>query len=101
MKWTIGSKLFTGFGVMLVLIGAVGVAGWRSTMTLSTTSDELFKQSIRDTVSLAQAEDALWRLRYGFAQFLVLTTLEDRRKIADEEPKLYAIVNENIKTYQV
>jgi len=100
MKWTIGSKLFTGFGVMLLLIGAAGAVGWQSTMALSTRSDDLFRRSVRDTVHLAQAEDALWRLRYGFAQFLVLTVLDDRRKIADDEPKLYAIVNDNVKAYR-
>ena len=62
MKLTIGNKLFTGFGVMLVLIGIVGAVGWQSTTALSSRSDDLFRKSVRDTVHLAQAEDALWRL---------------------------------------
>ena len=96
MKLTIGTKMSAAFGLMLVLIAAVGLIGWRSTVRVSARADELFGKTGRNTVYLATAGDALWRLRYGFAQFLLLTTPEDRRKILDEEPRLYAIVKENM-----
>jgi methyl-accepting chemotaxis protein len=100
MKLTIGAKMFIAFGLLLVLIAAVGLFGWQSTVSLSGRSEELFKKSARDTVYLAQAEDALWRLRYGFPQFLALNNPEDRRKIVDDEPRLYALVKENMKAYE-
>jgi methyl-accepting chemotaxis protein len=99
MKLTIGTKMFTAFGLLLVLIAGVGFFGWQSTMTLSNRSEELFQKSVRDTIFLAKAEDALWYLRYGFSQFIALPTGEDRRRIVDDEPRLYGIVNENMKAY--
>src|SRR5687768_1644434 len=99
MRMTIGTKMVVGFGAMLALIMVVGVIGWRSTVALSDKSDELFRSSVRHSVNLATAEDALWRLRYGFPQFMVLGA-DDRRRIVDEEPKHYAVVNDNVKAYE-
>jgi methyl-accepting chemotaxis protein len=99
MRMTIGTKMVVGFGAMLALIMVVGAIGWRSTVALSGKSDDLFRAAVRHSVNLAHAEDAVWRLRYGFPQFMVLGP-EDRRRIVDEEPKHYAVVNENMKAYE-
>jgi methyl-accepting chemotaxis protein len=99
MKLTIGTKMAAGFGVMLLLIAGVGFLGWHSTVTVATRSDALFSKSVKDGVYLAEAEDALWRLRYGFPQFMVQNA-DERRKIIDDEPKHYNKVNESIKAYE-
>jgi hypothetical protein len=49
-------------------------------------------------VLLAQAQDAMWRLRYGFPQFLVLGP-EERRQIVAEEPLLYAEIRRTMDEY--
>ena len=100
MRFTIRSKMLGGFGLMLFLIAAVGFFGWRSTVMLSAQSDDLFQSSVKDAVHLATAQDALWRLRYGFPQFMVLNNPADRKRIVEEEPALYAVVYENMQSYE-
>jgi methyl-accepting chemotaxis protein len=100
MRFTIRSAMIGGFGVMLFLIAAVGFFGWRSTVALSAESDDLFQSSVKDAASLAIAGDALWRLRYGFPQFMVLNNPVDRKRIVEEEPRLYAIVGDHMGRYE-
>ena len=81
----IRGQLLAAVGVVLIGVAAVGLAGWRYTTTLATEYTDLYQNNLQAAVQLADAQDALWRLRYGFPQFLVLGA-EDRRKIVAEEP---------------
>jgi methyl-accepting chemotaxis protein len=100
MRLTIRTKLVATFSLTLCLLTiAVAVVGWRVTITSSTRFEDLFERNLKATVHLAEAQDALWRLRYGFPQFIVLNNPEDRKKIIDAEPSLYAIVDQSIKAY--
>ena len=56
-------------------------------------------ENVRGAVHLAAAQDALWRLRYGFPQFMV-SNAEARAKIVDEEKKWAAVVNEKFTEYE-
>ena len=100
MKLTIRQKLFAGFATMLVLMAAIGFYGWRQTRALSGEVDAIYENNLKAAVHLANAQDALWRLRYGFPQFLALTSPEDRKKIVDDEPKHYAVIAEQVKAYE-
>ncbi len=91
---TIGKKLYMGFAGMFILVMVLGIIAGRTTASFK----EVFSDQVRGTVYLANAESALWQLRYGFPQFMVLKD-EDRKKIVDAEPNLYKEIDENIKSY--
>jgi hypothetical protein len=86
MGFTIRTKFLAGFGTMLLLMGVVGSVGWRYNANLEAAFERLYKDSVQGTVQLARAESALWQLRYGFPQLLVLGA-EERPKIISDQAK--------------
>jgi methyl-accepting chemotaxis protein len=94
----IRKKLLAGFGVIVLLLGIFGFVSWLNTRDLSTEFDSLYKDHLQAAVNLANAESALWQLRYGFPQYLVLGP-EERAKIVADESKWYKVVNDNIRDY--
>jgi methyl-accepting chemotaxis protein len=94
----IRNKLLAGFGVIVLLLGIVGCVSWLNARDLATDFDSLYKDHLQAAVNLANAESALWQLRYGFPQFLVLGP-EERAKIVADESKWYKVVNDNIRDY--
>src|SRR5262245_19154077 len=83
-------------GLLFLVAGSVGVYLFTN---VTRRIDELHYANLEGAVSLAAAENALWRLRYGFPQFLVLGP-EDRAKIVAEEPKLYAEIAKSVDGYR-
>ena len=61
--------------------------------------DELHRSNLEGAVALASAQDALWRLRYGFPQFLVLRP-EERDRIVAAEAGLYAQIRRAVGRYR-
>src|SRR5262245_366693 len=92
---SIRAKLLLGFGSVLALLALVAIGAYRQVKTL----EQTMALSQGKEAFLGRAQSALWELRYGFPQFLVLTGAEDRRKILDAEPRLYATLEENLKKY--
>jgi len=95
---TLKTRLASGFSVLLIMMGIVGLIGWQYTHNMAREFKALYNDSVQGAVYLAKAESSLWRLRYGFPQFLVLDP-EERTKIVNDEPKLYKEVEENIRAY--
>src|SRR2546430_597507 len=91
MRLTIRTKLLIGFGVVLCFMLALEGVGWWRTTSLAT---ELQRLDINheEAGRLLKAESALWQLRYGVAQFMVVGD-EARAQIVAEEPKWYQQVN--------
>jgi anti-anti-sigma regulatory factor/HAMP domain-containing protein len=95
----IGTKILLGYGIILVLLVIVGILGWQSVTALSTRFADLTRNNLQGAVQLANAQDALWQLRYGFPQFLVLGDA-DRRRIVAEQEQWYRQINANIADYK-
>jgi methyl-accepting chemotaxis protein len=93
----IRAKLWAGFGILILLIGWVGFVGWQNTMELAKESEGLYANQLQGTVALANSESALWKLRYGFPQFIVQP--EKRSEIIAQEPELYKIIDNNLRNY--
>jgi methyl-accepting chemotaxis protein len=100
MRLTIRTKLLAGFAAMLLLIVAVGLAGWHSSLTFSARFDDLFKKNAQATVELVEAQDALSQLRYSFAEFMVVRNLDDRPKFLEDDRKLHATVGERMRAFE-
>jgi methyl-accepting chemotaxis protein len=99
-NFSLRMKLLAGIGLILAVLGAISIICWLAVSDLKARVANLDAQSVQGTVALANAQDALWQLRYGFPQFLALTKPEDRKKIVDDEPKLYKQFEENLAIYR-
>ncbi|NJK66120.1 MAG: methyl-accepting chemotaxis protein [Microcoleus sp. CSU_2_2] len=93
----IRAKLWAIFATLLLLMGWVGFIGWQNTMELAKEAEGLYANQLQGTVALANSESALWKLRYGFPQFIVQP--EKRSEILSQEPELYKAIDENLRKY--
>ena len=97
MNLGIRAKLLASFGGLTALLAVVGFVGWYNTLELGKDAKKLYTNQVKGTVALANSESALWKLRYGFPQFIVLP--ENRSDILKEQPKLYKIIDDNLREY--
>jgi methyl-accepting chemotaxis protein len=93
----IRAKLWVGFGILVLLMGLVGFAGWQNTVQLAQEAESLYANQLQGTVALAKSESALWKLRYSFPQFIVQP--EMRSEILAQEPELYKTIDDNLRNY--
>ena len=97
---TVRSKLFAGLGIILLMVIAMGSVGIWNTVRASRVIEELGASNTRGAVQLASAQNALWQLRYGFPQFMVLTDKAARDKIVADEAKWYKEIDDNIAAFK-
>ena len=97
MNLGIRAKLLATFGALTALLAVVGFVGWRNTVELGKDAENLYTYQVKGTVALANSESALWKLRFGLAQFIVLP--EKRSEILAEESQLYKIIDDNLGEY--
>src|SRR5919109_1369044 len=100
MRLTIRRTLLGGFALLIALIATISILGRQHSAEVGRQMDALYQNNLRAAVQLANAQDALWQLRYGFPQFLVLTRPEDRKNIVDDEPRLYKLLEDNLAKYK-
>jgi methyl-accepting chemotaxis protein len=84
MRIGIGGKLFLGFGAVLLLLGVVGLTGWRDTAALWSSFNNLYTDQVAASVNLAQVDRGLWELRYALPQFAVSNEDARDKIIADQ-----------------
>lgn len=98
MRFGVRSKLFLGFGVVLVLMAGVAFFGWEFNRQLTAEFDSLYKDNISAAIQLSNAERALWELRFGIANFMTGDATA-RQKILDDSPKWFQQMDDNLKAY--
>ena len=99
MKLSIKARLYTGFGAVMLFIAALGAGGVYTANRYVHEVEQLGVTNTNGAVQLGVAQSALWQLRYGFPQFMVLTDKAARDKIVAEEPKLQKIVEDNLNAF--
>lgn len=87
--------------VMVLFTVVIGLIGLLSAVSLSSKLDEINTGGVLATRYLANAQDAMWQLRYGISQYLAVPDPEKRKKIIDESPKWFGLMDENLKMYSV
>jgi methyl-accepting chemotaxis protein WspA len=97
MPRTIAAKLYLSFLLMAALMIA-SAAFILHSITESRRTNEILINHTRGAVVLADAQNALWQLRYGFPQFMVLDSTA-RAAIVADEPKWYKAIDEALTTY--
>ena len=99
-QYPLRAKLFSAMGFFLFMNIVLGILGFSYTRDLTSRFNDLTENNLQAAVQLADAQNALWQLRYGFPQFLVL---EDdpaaREQIVADEAKWYAEINANMEAY--
>lgn len=95
MRFNIRQKLLFGFAIVLAAMLGVGGFAYLQISQL----EETLRLTQGKEALLGRAQSALWELRLGFAQFVVLTGQDERQKITDAEPRLYKVLEENLAAY--
>ena len=80
--------LFVGVVITFALI--IVLTAYQSISQLSTKIDETNTSGVIDTRRLANAQDAMWKLRFGIAQYVAVPDPSARKKII--ETSLSAII---------
>jgi methyl-accepting chemotaxis protein len=99
MAVSIRKKLFICFGSLMFLLLFLSGMSIRSSFTYEHKFRNIYQNQVQGAVHLANAQNALWKLRYGFPQFMVGDEAA-RKKIVDEEPGHYKVIEEELSKYE-
>jgi methyl-accepting chemotaxis protein len=95
MNLNIRQKLLLGFAAIVAALLGLGAFSYFQVDKI----EQTIQLAQGNEAELGRAQSALWELRYGFPQFLLLTDPEARKKIVDAEPRLYKVLEDNLKAY--
>lgn len=98
MKIKIVTKLNLGLVLGLAVIFAVAALGWKMMANYAEDTHVAYDDDLAGAIQLAEAESALWRLRYGMLQVMA-NDAEQQREILAEEPKWQALIGDRLATY--
>jgi methyl-accepting chemotaxis protein len=98
MTFSVRAKLLICFGFVLFMMAVSGGIAWWQITSLSAEFESSYRNHLQAAVSLANAQNALWELRYATPQFIVYGP-EQRAKILDAEDRWKRAVEENIQAY--
>ena len=96
-KQKMGVKVSMAFAAVLAFIIAMGIAGYLSLNRLSTEVEVLYATDTVGSTLLADAQDAMWQLRYGVSQFIAVPSA--RENIIQDSPKIYSRLEASLKQY--
>jgi hypothetical protein len=101
MTLTIAKKVYAILGgilaIFLVMFGLLLAASHEQTTDFA----DRYGRDVEAAVQLSRAQDSLWRLRYGFPQFLAYAeNSPERQKIVDDEAGLYAGIGEALDKFE-
>jgi methyl-accepting chemotaxis protein len=91
---SIGGKLRVAVIVLLSMVVVTGVVAWQQSQLIR----NIFQNAQSATASLANAERAMWELRFGIANFPGADAA-GRQKIKDDTAKWVDTVKSNVATY--
>ncbi len=95
---SLGARLNLGAALSLLLVLAVAGAAWWIALEYEDDVTVEHIAVLRGATQLAEAESALWQLRYGMPQFM-LGDAGAQRRILEEEPKWYAVIDGALAAY--
>jgi methyl-accepting chemotaxis protein len=90
-------RLYFGFGLLGLLVVLSGFTAWKQSSD-ATVHLQAANDAIKATAALADAQNALWQLRYGFPQFMVGDEAA-QKKIVNEETKWHAAIDASFHAY--
>ncbi len=96
----IGARLALGFGLVLLITSVIGLVGVYNTTRFSDDVAHLGSRNTKGAALLADAQSALWQLRWDVAQFIAVSDAQERRRLADDGPVQRAIVEESLRRFE-
>ena len=96
---TVKGKQVAGQGIILLMVMVMGGAGIWNTMRTAQLAGEL-GASTWGAVQLANAQNALWQLRFGIPQFILYTDKGARDKIVADEVRWYKEIDDNLAAFR-
>lgn len=96
--WSLAAQLRLDLVVALALVLGVCGAAWRVALDYRDAIEVAYGTELRTTVQLAEAESALWQLRYALLRFMLGSPAEQQSIIA-EQAQWYAIVEDRLDAY--
>lgn len=91
-------KLTVNLAITILFVIGAAIATIVISLSYERRLEVMYRDHLLGTVALASAMDELWKLRYGFPQFMVLG-VDERRRIVAEEPQRYAAIERHLKDY--
>jgi len=91
-------RLNLGAALALLMVLAVAAAVWKLAQHYEEDVSVTHHTQLQGVARLTEADSALWQLRYGFPQFM-LGDAEAQRRILEEEPKWYAVIDGALAAY--
>jgi methyl-accepting chemotaxis protein len=98
MRFTIRTKLYSGFASVLCLLAAVGFAGWWYITGISGEFRHLYNKNLQAAAYLSEAERGMWELRFGLPNYLV-GNAEMRQQIKAGSAKWLKQVEDSMNVY--
>lgn len=95
---TLRNRLGLGFGLVILLGTCIAGIGYQRILTVSAASENMHANGLVGSKLLAEANNAVWELRFGIANF-TLAKEEGRRKILDGRPRLYETLEARLNQY--
>ncbi|WP_420265419.1 methyl-accepting chemotaxis protein [Candidatus Magnetominusculus dajiuhuensis] len=95
----VSAKMSLLAGVTIILTAVICVLGYVGVSGLSLTINEINTDGVIAGRALADAQNALWQLRYGISQYLAVPDPASRKKIIEEGPKWISAVEDNLKIF--
>lgn len=95
---TLVKKIGLSYLVMLGLILAVGLVGWQTSVHMLASFEHVVADHLDTAVQLANAQDALWQLRYIGTQQVVLGR-DDEARIVAEQQRWYDQIERSLAAY--
>jgi len=83
--------------ILLLAFTVIGF-GQNGLTTLANLQSET-ATAVSSTRALADAQNAMWQLRYGISQYLAVAAPESRKKIIDDSPKQYQALDDALARY--
>ena len=97
MKFTIKSRLYATFaGMATALLLCAGLVYWQAQQAKALLA--VGQSDLAGAAALADAQSALWALRWGFPQFMV-TDEAGRKKVTDNEQTLRGKVEQGLEKF--
>ncbi len=100
MRRTVGvrTRLFAGFGIVLVLLTVMGAVGWRNTVTRSVAFIGLYEGELAQTARLSRAQRALYEVRLGAAgQAYSLANPNERAAIVAADAQWLGVIDDEMR----
>ncbi len=92
------TRLLTGYALMLGLLAAIGIIGWKNTLDFRADFRNLYADRLQPVLALSNVEDALYDLQVG-TFFYGFTDPVTRAQIRGDETRWLREIDEKMQAY--